>query len=151
MNVVGGTSPVTNNVNVVIGASLATDILFSGNKFGNTSASGATSLSNGGGSNNNIATKSNLARANDNQALGSGANTPGAVACGTPLKNTLTNAAELYFAGGGTGVTAIQKNGGTIYTGSGAAPNFSLMLDVGDIMTVQCTTAPQPAWSQANP
>jgi hypothetical protein len=53
---------------------------------------------------------------------------------------------------GGTGVTAIAKNGNTIIsqTSNPLSP-FSMVLNVGGTMRVTCTTTPTAAYAAFNP
>lgn len=146
LNVTGTGS---NNFNVIFGNGMAQNILLSANIFGNTSAVGATSVF--AGSNTNIRTRSNFALASDNQILGTGNSAPGTLACNTPLTNVFANG-ETVTLFGGTGVTAVARNGASIYTQSSAAlPVMTIVLDQGETMQVNCTTVPTANWMALNP
>jgi hypothetical protein len=102
---------------------------------------GRVSISNGG-TNGSIKSVGNHVLANVNQSLGTGATAPFALACGTLATNSLYNAVQVNLAGG-TGVTAIAKNGNTIVSqNSNPLSPFSMVLNVGETMRVTCTTVP---------
>jgi hypothetical protein len=147
LNVVGGGS---NNFNIILGAGFAQNILMSGNLFGNTSAVGSTSVFSGAG-NLNIKTTGNHVLASDNQSIGTGNTSPFTLACGSLATNTLYNAVQVNLAGG-TGVTAIAKNGNSIITQASAPLSpFSMVLNVGETLQLTCTTVPTATYAAFNP
>jgi hypothetical protein len=145
LNIVGGAG--TFNVNM--GAGSIKGVLWSGNTFGNTSGSGATSWFDGGSnqvkfSNNNVAVGAN-------QSMGT--NSMASLTCGGTVTNTNDNAVQAsFFPTSGSGVTQISRNGaGVITQGSGASPAFSLPLQPGDTLSVVCSTVPAVSYFALNP
>jgi hypothetical protein len=147
LNVVGGGS---NNNNIIVGAGMTNNVSIEGNQFGNSSAGGSASINNGG-SNANLVSFGNRVLANDAQTLGTGTTVPFTLACGTLETNTLYNSATGYLFGG-TGVTAIAKQGQTYYTqASGTLPLTEITLAPGETMQVTCSTTPTINWQASNP
>lgn len=147
LNVVGG-SP--NNFNLSFGDGFVSNVLVASNLFGNTGALGATSIFNGS-TNTNIKSSGNHTLTGDGQSLGTGGAAPFTLACGTSQTNNLYNGVEAYLSGG-TGVTAVIKNGATVYSQASAAlPPFSLVLGVRDTLQITCSTPPTATYAALNP
>ena len=144
-NVVGSAP---NNFNIVSNQAMQ-HIGITGNIFGNTSATGATSILMN--TSPNVKSSSNQVITGDNQTLGSGASPPFTLTCGATFTNNLTNATTGYMFGG-TGATTITKNGQIVFTqGAAALPFTSITLDVNDTINVACATPPTTTWAAQNP
>lgn len=113
------------------------NIVWSGNNFANTTGLGSAAIDVSGGCTNCSGSGN---KKQGNTTLGASALT--AIACG--VANTHANPNSIQFnAAGGTGVTAISKNGSTMLSQASAAlPNTPIYLDPGDTFTVTCATPP---------
>lgn len=144
MNVTGSGS---NTTNVNIAAGMAQNISFHGIKFGATT--GSSTAFNVGASNTNIQTSGNSTVGT--VTLGTSTTAPFTLACGTLETNGLINAVQVNLVGG-TGVTAIAKNGNTIISQASAALTpFSMILNPGETMLVTCSAVPTATYAAFNP
>lgn len=123
-------------INMVISGVGVQNIVWTGNIFYNTTGNGSTAIS---------ATTCSNCSGSGNKKINNttlGANALAAFVCGSATTNTNTNQIQFY-AGGGTGVTAMLKNGSaTLSQVSAPLPNTLVVMDPAETIQFTCTTPP---------